>query len=319
MMDFKTMRKIFCVVAFCFLAVVGFSQAKKPTIMVIPSDVWCIQNGYVMEFDNQGVVEKVPDYSKALQNSSDLLLAISKIGEMMTERGFPLKDLASCVKTLKTEQAEESLTTSKDGGILAETPLEKLKKVAKADIIMQLTWTINTSGPKKSLTFNLQGLDAYTNKQIAASSGTGNPSFNAEIATLLEESILSHIDAFNGQLQTHFDDLFANGREISLVCRRWNGAKVDFETEYDGEELGFLIEDWVAKNTVNGRFSTTDASENKLFFEQVRIPLYDANNRAIDARQWANNLRKHLKDTYSLDAKISTKGLGQAIITIGSK
>lgn len=287
--------------------------------MVIPSDVWCNKNGYVTEYDNQGTPMIIPDYKRALQSNSDLLLAISKIGEMMTERGFSLKDLSSCLKSLETAQAEESVTMSKNGETLAESPIEKLRKTAKADIWMELTWTINQQGPKKSLTFNLQGKDAYTDKQIAAASGTGQPSFSVELPVLLEESVLAYIDKFNDQLQTFFDDLLTNGREVSLLCKRWDGTEIDFESEFDGEELSFLIEDWVAKNTVEGRFSTSDASENRMLFEQVRIPVFNATGRAVDTRTWANDLRKELKTKYGIEAKLETKGLGQAIITIGGK
>lgn len=287
--------------------------------MVIPSDVWCNKNGYVTQYDNQGTPMIIPDYKRALQSNSDLLLAISKIGEMMTERGFSLKDLSSCLKSLETAQAEESVSTSKNGETLAESPIEKLRKTAKADIWMELTWTINQQGPKKSLTFNLQGKDAYTDKQIAAASGTGQPSFSVELPVLLEESVLAYIDKFNDQLQTFFDDLLTNGREVSLLCKRWDGTEIDFESEFDGEELSFLIEDWVAKNTVEGRFSTSDASENRMLFEQVRIPVFNATGRAVDTRTWANDLRKELKAKYNIEAKLETKGLGQAIITIGGK
>ena len=48
----------------------AFSQAKKPTIMILPSDVWCNTNGYMMEFDNQGTKVKVPDYKKAFQENA---------------------------------------------------------------------------------------------------------------------------------------------------------------------------------------------------------------------------------------------------------
>lgn len=297
----------------------GYSQAKKPIIMVVPSDAWCVQNGFVMEFDNQGTMEVLPDYNVALQNDADLLMVISKIGEMMAERGFPLKDLGASLKSLRTEAAEDALATSQDGDGIGESPLDKLKKVAKADIIMQLTYKINKVGPNRSVSFNLQGLDAYTNKQVAAASGTGEQSFSTEIPVMLQEAVLAQIDGFNSQLQAFFDDLFANGREISLVCRRWSGAAMNFETEYEGEELGFLVEGWVAGNTVNGRFSTSDATENRLLFEQVRIPLYAENGRAMDARTWANGLRKTLKEKYGIDAKLGMKGLGQAIITIGAK
>lgn len=309
------MKKLFLYLVFSLLVVAGFSQAKKPTIMVVPSDVWCNQHGFVTEYDNMGTKTTVPDYKKALQTDPDLLLAISKIGEMMTERGFPLKDLGSSLKALDTEAAEESVSAMDQGGI-AESPIDKLRKVAKADIWMQLTWTVNSVGPKKSLTFNLQGLDAYTDKQIAASSGTGDPSFSAELPVLLEESILSHIDQFNSQLQTFFDDLFENGREVSLECKRTNDSDINFESEFEGDELSFIIEDWLAANTKEGRFSTSDVSENRVKFEQVRIPLFAENGRALDTRTWARGLQKELRSKYHIKSKLSTKGLGQAYIII---
>ncbi len=292
-----------------------FSQAKKPTLMIVPSDVWCNQNGYTTTYDNMGTPTMVPDYKKALQSNPDLLLAISKIGEMMAERGFPLKDLGSSLKNLETEAAEESVTAMDRGGI-AESPVDKLRKVAKADIWLQLTWSVNAMGPKKSLTFNLQGLDAYTDKQIAASSGTGDPSFSAELPVLLEEAILSHIDQFNNQLQNYFDDLFANGREVSLECKRTNDSDVNFESEFDDNELAYIIEDWVSANTREGRFNTSDVSENRIKFEQVRIPLFLENGRALDTRTWARGLQKELRSKYNIKAKLTTKGLGQAYIIL---
>jgi hypothetical protein len=59
------------------------------------------------------------------------------------------------------------MTSSKSSGAaLAESPLDILKRTAKADIIMQLTYTVNTQGPKKYITFILQGLDAYTDNRL---------------------------------------------------------------------------------------------------------------------------------------------------------
>ncbi len=203
-----------------------------------------------------------------------------------------------------------------DRGGIAESPVDKLRKVAKADIWLQLTWSVNAMGPKKSLTFNLQGLDAYTDKQIAASSGTGDPSFSAELPVLLEEAILSHIDQFNNQLQNYFDDLFANGREVSLECKRTNDSDVNFESEFDDNELAYIIEDWVSANTREGRFNTSDVSENRIKFEQVRIPLFLENGRALDTRTWARGLQKELRSKYNIKAKLTTKGLGQAYIIL---
>lgn len=289
----------------------GFSQAKKPIIMVVPSDVWCTQNGYM--------TPNGPDYKKALQENADLLLVISKIGELMTDRGFPLKTLEASIKKLELDAAEEAAMgyeNEEDG--VKESYIDQLKKTAKADIWMQLTWTLNQMGPKKSVTFNLQGMDAYTDKQVAAASGTGHPSFSAALPVLLEESVLAHLDNFNIQLQQHFDDLFTNGREMTLRIKVSKAFDSTLESEYDGEELSIIIEDWVAENTVQGRFSTTDVTENQMLMEQVRIPLYDERNRAIDARRWARGLQKMLQDKLQIDCRIMMRGLGEVSLIIGA-
>lgn len=301
------------------LSATAYSQAKKPTIMVAPSDVWCNKNGYMTAYDNQGTTVKVPSYKAALQDNADLLLVISKINELMQERGFPLKNLESSLKSLDNQAAEDAMLMSKSGAAAAESPIDKLKQVAKADIWMQMTWSINQTGPKKSITFNLQGLDAYTDKQVAGASGTGQPSFSSELPVLLEEAVLAHIDNFNAQLQSHFDDMAANGREVALRIRVWDSFDGDLESEYEGNELRNIIENWVSDNTVNKQFSTTDATEKIMLFEQVRIPLYNEKNRALDTRGWATGLQKMLKNQYQIDSKVMMKGLGQAQIVIGEK
>ena len=321
------MKKIILLVFVAFLSInMLFSQAKKPTLMVVPSDVWCNTNGYMMTFDNQGTEVKIPDYKKAFQSSPELLLVISQINGMMAERGFPLKNMESAIKTLNSNSAEDAMMSSKESGMGAsESPIDMLKKVAKADIIIQLTWTLNTTGPKKSVSFNLQGLDSYTDKQVATATGTGAPSFSAEVPVLLEEAVLSHMDNFTGSLQDHFEDMFTNGREVILRIKKWDDWENDLETEYgdDDEELSTIIEDWMADNTVNNRYSTTDATENMMLFEQVRIPMFyekKGKQRAMDTRRFAKQLSKFLKnEPYNIPNKVTMKGLGRATIYLGGK
>lgn len=296
-----------------------FGQAKKPTIMIVPSDNWCITNGFFTEFDNQGQKVKVSDYKRALQENADLIKVIASINSLMSERGFPLKNLESVLKSLESQSAEDAMLTSKTGSSTSESPIDKLKKTAKADIWMQLTWTVKTMGPKVSVDFVLTGIDAYTDKQIAGADGTGPASFTADVSTLLSEAVLAHIDGFNSKLQMHFDDMFANGREVILRIKKFDSFDGDLESEYGGSELGSIIESWVSENTVQGRFNTTDATENAMLFEQVRIALYDATNKAQDARSWAKGLQKMLKEKYQIESKLMTRGLGQAQIVIGEK
>ena len=318
------MRKQYqLLIILCILILSGSlsSQAKKPTLMVVPSDVWCNKNGYMMTFNDQGSTVKIPDYKKAFQENAEVLQVISQINGLMAERGFPLKNMESVIKTLNSNMAEDNLLSSKSSGSsVSESPIDAFKKVAKADIIIQITWTVNKTGPKRSINFNMQGLDAYTDKQVATAVGTGAPSFSAEIPVLLSEAVLAYMDRFTESLQTHFDDMFKNGREIIIRIQKWDDWNGDLETEYDGEELGYIIEDWLAANTVEGRYNTTDMTESMALFEQVRIPLFNDKNRAIDARRYTSELSKFLKNSpYNIPNKLIMKGLGRATIILGGK
>jgi hypothetical protein len=314
------------IVILTILPFLSNGQAKKPTIMVVPSDNWCITNGYSLTFDNQGTDVVIPDYKKAFQENSDLLLVVSKLNGLMADRGFPLKNMESELKSISQVSALDAMRSSKNSGSqVAESPVDQILNQSKADIIIQMTWSVNKVGPDKSITFNLQGIDAYSNKQIATAAGTGAPSFAVELPVLLEEAVISHIGPFADRLQTHFEDLFNNGREVSISIKRWDDWDKDLESYFgsENEELGFIIEDWMAENAVNGRFNTKDATENMIIFDQVRIPLYyERNGRqsSMDTRRFASLLSRFLKSTpYNIENKITTRGLGEATIYLGSK
>ena len=130
----------------CSLSAMG--QAKKPTLMVVPSDAWCKEHGFEQTFDNQGTSEQIPDYKAAVSSDKQLNAVISKINILMADRGFPLKDLQQNVKSISNLSAEDRLITSKaSGAAITESPLDRLRRTAKADIILEIDWTVNTVGP----------------------------------------------------------------------------------------------------------------------------------------------------------------------------
>jgi len=323
----NSMKKVLLTSILALFVLAGFGQAKTPTIMVIPSDQYCISRGYKMSFTNQGLNQTLPDYRAAMQQDPNLRLVITKMGQMMADRGFPLKDLEQEMKNLMQESAESAMMTSTSSGSdLAESPVDALKRVAKADIILDLDFDIKQQGPSKYISFNLRGLDAYTSKQVSGVAGAGKPSTAATPEILLEEAVLSHMDGFNAGLMRHFDDLFDNGREVKVLVKVFSNWSENLESEFDdgGEEkeLSFIIEDWFADNCVKGRFNLSDASENQMRFEQVRIPvmkLQGGRERAVDTRSFVNDLRKHLTDRCQIQSKVYLRGLGEAWLILGEK
>lgn len=318
------MKRVLLVTILALLSLSMFGQAKKPIIMVVPSDQYCISKGYKMEFESMGAKQTLPDYKAAMQNDPQLRLVITKMGNIMADRGFPLKDLEMELKNLEKEAAEMSMmTSSSSGSEMAESPIDMLKRTAKADIIMDLSFQITKRGPENTITFNLRGLDAYTSKQIAGAAGQGQPSTSAGADLLLEEAVLSHMDGFNNLLMGHFEDMFANGREVKVMVRVWNNWGETLETEFDDKELTEIIEDWFFDNTVQGRFSLSDATENFMRLEQVRIPTVRIDDkgreRAVDTRSFVTELRSYLRKTYDIESKVYLRGLGEAWLILGEK
>ena len=299
----------------------AMGQAKKPTLMVVPSDAWCKEHGYEQTFDNQGTPEQIPDYKTAVSTDKQLNAVISKINLLMADRGFPLKDLQQNVKSISTLSAEDRLITSKKSSAnITESPLDRLRRTAKADIILEIDWTVNTVGPKSSITYNLRALDAYSNKQVAGAEGTGKGSFSAELPVLLEEAVQDHMDLFVERLQTHFDDLLTNGREVVLDMRVFDTSAVDFEKEYGDYDLSEIIDNWLADNCVNHRFSKSDATETMILYEQVRIPLYKSNGMAQDTYGFARDLARFLGAApYNIPVKTVNRGLGRCLLILGEK
>ena len=291
-------------------------NGKVPTLMVVPSDQWCLQNGFVTK-------DGLPDYYNAVTTSNELLQAIAQVNTLFADRGFPLKNLESQLKTLKAQAAEDAMTSSKSGADVIVSPIDQLKSVARADIWVKIGWTVNqvAGGSQQSLSFVMQGLDAYSDKQVAGATGTGQAVYasQAQLPIMLEEAILGHMNNFSDQLVSHFGSIRQNGREIVIRIRVFDDFDGDLEADYDGEELGALIEDWIAANTLRGRFNTSVATASQMLFENVCIPLQNDKGRDLDARTWLRPLQKHLQQTYGIESKIMAQGLGAATLVIGGK
>ena len=321
-------RFISILIVLSAFSVLAFPQAKKPVIMVVPSDSWCIRNGFVTEFQNLGQTQQIPDYGTAFRQNDEIRTIISAMSEFMAANEFPLQSLEAELNRINNESVEMSLMQGKSGSVIEESPVEALRRTAKADIILNLDYKVTMVGPRRQIEFNLQAIDAYSSKIISGNTGTSSPVSSATpMTTILEEAVLSFKDNFLAGLQRHFDDLFANGREISVTLLRYDSSPVDFDSEFEFEgdmyELAEHIDLWFSNNTVEGRYSLNDKSANRMRFSQVRIPLYDTvmgKERAADAQSFGNKLARMLrKEPYNLVVGVTPKGLGEVWITIGDK
>ena len=267
-----------------------------------------------------------PDYKKGFRNDNNLRLAIAKIGEIMNNRDFPLVDLEQQMKSLTIETIMNENYEGRDGDQIQLTLLDEILQSTQPDIVLDLDFTL-TEGRKKTLLYTLRGLDSYTNKPIATSSGTGPGTVNNDITTLVQIAVKDNMDNFCVQLTNHFVKTMEIGREIVIQIKvNSDDVYLDDEYVYDpydmDDELSYIIQEWFYKNSKNGIYRVTSTSSKVMKIEQIRIPILDERGRAVTAESFISPLRKMLKkEPFNIPAKAKPVkgGLGEAWLIIGNK
>ena len=274
-------------------------KAKKPRVVVVPSDRLLNQMGLITETDDMGAKGWVANYEKAFLDN-DLQAALSKFNELMKERGFEVTSLEQELKLVKNDPGH----------------------TIPIDIKIELSYTLKKMGPRRSVMFTLEAFDAYSNKSIASSSGMGSPAIGAELPELLQEAVINHLDKFNSLLQETFESYLTSGRESRLIVETTNGLSL--EEEVNGKAISDYVEDWLRTNCVKSAFSTDEIGEERMSVSQAMMPLFNEHGKALDARGFYRGLTKSLK-TLGLNVSLPhaaatangmTGALGSAVITI---
>ena len=321
-------NKISLLICFLFTTSICIAQIK-PAIMIIPADAWMEDNNFTKEINNQGSIEVVYDYEKALRENRDLKKIIDQISGLWGDRGYPLEDLSATLAEIKAESMEMNTRQLKDGSFASRNPIDVVFETASPDIKFTLDLSFIDDGFDKRCDFVITALDAYTNKVITSKQGTGNGDFSRTEVELAREMVFAHMDGFVNKVSAHFEKIVAcQCREVRIEIINTDVWGEDLESEFgeDDEELNILIEDWLDENTTDGGANIRMVSENKMTCKQVMIPLfYDKVSKSgkirkkkLNTKKFADMLHDYL-DTFGIESKVVTKGLGRADIWLGTK
>lgn len=313
------MKKLLYALLMMFF-VMNLTAQVTPELMVIPSEIWMNTNGYMMEVESQGQIRRLPDYKNALISSTDLNTAITKIGEMFRDLGYTdLKSLNSSLNDLELTSMQEGMSSSRmSGSAIQKSPLDLINERVAPDIIIDLFYELMDVGPRRQINFNIQALDAYSSKMVASVSGTGEPSSQSSIPDLLSEAVVSYLPKFLRQIQDHFENIRANGRELEMRFLIFEDSQLTFEDDCGDGPYYELIDDWIYENTKSDDYDFADDSENRLVFEGLKIPLFYTDKRGrerkLSTRSYADQLEKYLAEKCGLDKEmivVDRKGQGE--------
>ena len=296
---------------------VNVTQQQKPAMLVIPSDQLLQQFGKLKQQEALGKTLQVRDYNGYLLTDQDSKFIISTIQSAFIQMGYPLNDLEQTLKSINEQEMLDAI----DG--IQKDAKTILLTTAKPDIILELDYNIVTDRSsrdfKKSLTYTLKAIDAFSNKVVATIQQTnfeGN-SKTTTPAALMEAALAKDTKGFTQQINNHFNTIIETGREITLRVTIDNGVNLTMSDEcLDGDTYSDFIIDWVKVNTLLGAYNMNRNTETEMYFTNVKIKTLNDNGTQYSAYDFARELSRALNKGCGIKSRNTTQGLGMATISI---
>ena len=295
---------------------VDVSQQQKPTMLVLPSDQLLQRYGKLKQQEALGKTLQVRDYAGYLLTDEDSKFIISTIQSKFIDFGYPLNDLEQTLKSINDQEMIDAV----DG--IQKDAKTVLLTSAKPDIILELDYSIQTDRStrdfKKSLTYTLRAIDAFSNKVVATIQQTNFDNGKDKTpAGLMQAALDKDSKTFTQQINDHFNNIVANGRDITLRVTIENDVNLTMSDEcLDGDAYSDFIIDWVKVNTLQGAYNMSRNTETEMYFTNVRIKTLNENGTQYSAYDFARELSKALNKGCGIKSKNTTQGLGDATISI---
>ncbi len=245
------------------------SVTVQPKIMVVP---------YVTE----GI-----DIRQIIEGDANTRIAISKIREAFDKRGFTTVDF-------ETKLMSQSLNNA-----LAQDTQQDIKTMtiqnSGADIYVEAEYIFTESPNGNSVKVLMKACDISTGAALASKDAFSGQFYTTDVSRLVGAAVEKVSDEFLSVIQTKFDDIVANGRSINLNIKVESTSNMTLQTEVGDTELVDLLTDWVAEHAYQNNYHIQGSSDLELIFDDVRIPLKDANDRNYNIQQFNRELRQYLR------------------------
>lgn len=272
---------IFCLVANFQLQGQEVVNQVQPSIMIIP------------------YVSSSEDALVKYEGDAEYRLLIDKIANHFDQRGFSTIDFKTELENAKSERLL-------DQGTGVKTDLMTLVKTnSPADIHVE-TEIIAEPGlyNGRLVRIRLKAIDKYSSMALATA---GDSDANAVKSTskrtnslvpMVEEAMKSEvIEDFLNILQSKFSEIVENGRTIKVRIKVNENCQYTLSEEIgdDYDYLSDIIIEMVKRTAFKGYHKIRSSTKYQLYFDQVKIPLRDANGNNYNAAEYGRDLRKKIR------------------------
>ena len=261
-----------------------FSQnINLPKIMVIP-------------FTKDG-----EDLRTILDDDINTRIAIAKVKEGFDSRGFTTVDFVGKLKSAKDNQV---FTMDNQTDIKA-----KILELSGSDVYIVTETSTKSDETGSSATIIINGYETATGNSVANKVSNSGKFQTNDIEKLVSKAVEKSMDEFTFMVSDKFNQITKNGRSVLVDFGFSENAVINMTTEIDktGLALSDLLEDWISKNSFNGSYHIQGTTNQKMIFDEVKIPLKDKNSNNYTSTKFALDIFKYLK-SLNLDVSKEIKG-----------
>ena len=297
----------------------GTTFAQKamtpPHVMVVPDLIYCKSNGYVLQYNNNGVTETIPNYERALSEDPSLHAVLTQVKQLIAEKNsdIVLIDLIEAINNAKADAAMANANFADQ----SESIEEAIIRNSEADILVKVQFDMLKHGPNYQVSYTLNGTDAYTNRNFAPVEGMGKPSTSANPVVLLREAVYDNMDSFLNLMLTYYNSMVTKGRMVAFDIKTTGG--VNMNTKVGQYTLREQIEDFLYDNSVDGNgLERVKGGNTFLQYQGVYIPLTTTirgRQRKQGAKDVAQKMVNFLEEN-GVTADFKIRGLGKVNIYI---
>lgn len=223
----------------------------QPKIMVIP-------------FTREG-----EDLRTVLENDENKRISIAKVKEGFDSRGFTTVDFVARLKAAK----DNNIFTSEN-----QTDIKsQIVQMSGADVYVQTEVIAEKSQSGNSVKIILSAYEVSTGNSLSNKVGDSGKFYTDDFNKLASKAVESCVEGFLNVMQTKFSDMVINGRSV-IVDISFDAAsqyKMSSEMGPDGLPLSDQIEMWMEQNAYKNYYHIQGATDLKMIFDEVRIPLKD--------------------------------------------
>ena len=298
------------------------SLGFKPTVLIVPGDVWMGDLGMIKRIDNQGYEQTNYNYTDAVN-----VKEFNSAAEYVKSGFGDAFEIADFKQKLDEINLEVQKNNSRTENVLAESDMDIYARVVSAElwVKIELEKGPGSTNQQTAYKITLKAQDPLTGIEVLSGEPTTIQTVGSDYMSLLKNAMKAAADEFRPRIMKYFTDREANGLNGKLIFTVKDGSGISFDEdiEVDGEEYAFsqVIDAMVGKEAAKKKPAGAQTSTRRVYDVTIPTKTKNALTEEIEDNNFESFARKVNKSIkkFGYKAIVEPQGLGKVIVVFTEK